>query len=92
MQENQLFILLRKYSFSILITSIGGGTEGAWGALALPLFSGRALIYAFISTALPLHECILNLIDLPSKLKPVKELKSRDVFFKILFVRWGNRN
>ena len=41
--------------------SIAGGTGGAAGALAPPLFSGGGwggLIYAFISTILPLHECI----------------------------------
>ena len=52
---------------------------------------GGALIYAFVSTILPLHECILNLISLPSKLKPRKELTSRDVFLKILFVGWGEQ-
>ena len=50
---------------SARITSIGGGTGGAEGALAPPLFfrggPEGALIYAFISTILPLHECIRNL-------------------------------
>ena len=61
----------------------GGGFffQGPWGVL----------IYAFISTILPLHESISDLIDLPSKLKPRKELKSRDYFFKILFVGWGRQ-
>ena len=44
------------------IMSIGGGTGGAVRALAPPLFfQGRpwgGLIYAFISTILPLHKCI----------------------------------
>ena len=62
------------------------------GPWPLHFFFRGELIYAFISTILPLHECISNFIGLPSKLKPRKELKSRDVFFKILFVGWGNRN
>ena len=52
---------------------------------------GGTLIYAFISTILPLHEGISNLKGLPSKLKPRKELKSRDVLFKIVFVGWGRQ-
>ena len=38
-----------------------------------------------------LHECIWYVIGLPSKLKPRKERKSRDVFFKILFVGSGEQ-
>ena len=62
MQENQLFILLRsRYSFSILITSIGGGTGKPgehWPSHFF--FQGGpcgAQIYVFISAVLPLHEC-----------------------------------
>ena len=41
-----------------MLPHIGGGTGGPW---PLHFFSGRAsgaLIYGFISTILPLHECI----------------------------------
>ena len=48
---------------------------GAWGA-------------PIISTILSLHECIGNLLGLPSRLKPRKDLKSRDVSYKILFAGW----
>ena len=75
-------------------SDIGGGS-GRGSLYSLPIFfqggSLGALSYAFISTIIPLHECISNLIGLLSKLNPRKELKSRDVFFKNLFVRWGNR-
>ena len=76
--------------------TIGGetGGEGGGGGPGLPLFfrgGWWALIYVFISTILPLHECIRNLIGLPSKLKRRKELKSRDVFLKFLFVGWGEQ-
>ena len=76
----------------------GGGSRGAGRALAPHFFFQGGLgglIYAFISTViqvgLPLRECIWNLIGLPLKLKPRKELQSRDVFFKILFVEWGEQ-
>ena len=68
--------------------------RGSRGGPGPPLFfrggPEGALIYAFISTILPLHECISNSIDLPWKLKPGKELKSSDVFYENLFVGWGN--
>ena len=70
------------------------GGRGGGGAGPPTFVSGGTLgglIYAFTSTILPLHECVWNLIGLPSKLKPRKELKSRNVFLKILFVGWGEQ-
>ena len=58
----------------------------AGGGLASHFFFRGSLIYAFISTISPLHKCKWNLIGLPSKLNPKKELKSRDVF---KFCLWG---
>ena len=52
-----------------------------------PFFQGSG---PWGATILPLHDCIYNLTRLPSKLKPRTELKFRDIFFKILFVGWGN--
>ena len=54
-------------------------------------FMGGGLIYAFIFTIISLHKCIRDLIGLPSILKPGKDLHSRDFFFNILFVVWGEQ-
>ena len=56
--------------------------QGGWGAQ----------IYAFISTILPLRECICNFIGLPSKLKPRKELNSETSSLKFCLWDGGNRN
>ena len=60
------------------------------GSPGRPLFfqGGRAGGALIIPTILPQHECIENLTGLPLRLEPRKELKSRDISFKILFVGW----
>ena len=73
------------------VLGIGGGSGGRGPGPHFFHFFRGALVYEFISTTIPLHECIGNLIGLPSKLKPRKALKSRDVFFKSLLVGRGKQ-
>ena len=89
--DNTLMTSGRCHFFCKFILKLDHSRRNRGGPGLSHFFSEGALIYAFVSTILSLHECIWNLIGLPSKLKPRKELKSRDVFFKILFVGRGEQ-